>query len=314
MDTLSQIVSTMKPQHVRAVGLDAGDSWSLAFGTYEGIKFNAVVKGSCWLAMEGLDTPLPITAGDCFLLTQGTPFRLETDPDATPHEAEDIFGTLAGGATARLNSGGDFFLFGSRFILDGEHAKFLLRSLPALVHIKGPGSGSTLAWALQRLQDEFREEREGGSLVVEHLAHLMLIEILRRYVDQGALTTIGWLRALSDSRISQALRLMHDQPARRWTLAELASRIGMSRTSFAIHFKACLGLAPLDYLTRWRMAKATEHLLSSDVSVSAVASKLGYESESAFGAAFKRVMGCSPGKYARSNGVNSTIASLLDCP
>lgn len=305
MDPLSQIVSTLKPKHLRAVGLEAGGAWSLAFGPYEGIKFNAVMRGDCWLSMDGLAAPLRISAGDCFLLTQGTPFRLATHLEAPSTDAASILGPLRGGATARLNEGNDFLLFGSRFILDGEHARFLLNSLPPLVHIRASDHDETLAWALQRLQRELGEERAGGTLAVEHLAHLMLIEVLRRYVANGAPDTMGWLRALSDGRISRALSLMHEQPARRWTLTDLAGKIGMSRTSFAVRFKACVGLPPLEYLTRWRMVLASDHLVSSGTSVATVASALGYESESAFGAAFKRVMGCSPRKYARSRAVNA---------
>lgn len=300
MDTLSQIVSTLKPRHVRAVGLNAGGLWSLNFGRYEGIKFNAVVTGSCWLVMDGLDAPLRVSAGDCFLLTQGTPFRLATDDRATPADAESVFGPLASGTTALLNEGGDFLLFGSRFILEGDQARLLFGALPTLVHIKASDRESTLAWALSRLQDELREERPGGSLAVDHLAHLMLIEVLRRYVVDDRKGSTGWLRALSDSKVSQALRLMHEQPSRRWTLVDLAGEIGMSRTSFAVRFKAYVGLAPLEYLTRWRMLMASERLLSSEANISAIAAALGYQSESAFGSAFKRVMGCSPRRYARS--------------
>nr|WP_196242414.1 AraC family transcriptional regulator [Azospirillum oleiclasticum] len=296
---MSEIVSLLNPKRVSAVGLDAGGSWSLAFGRYEGIKVNAVVAGSCWLSMEGSDAPLRVSAGDCFLLMRGRPFRLASDVDACPVDAEGVIKGAQGGGTAVVNGGGDFFLFGSRFTLDDEHARFLLGSLPPLLHIPAASGDGTLAWALERLRAELHAERPGGNLAVHHLAHLMLVDVLRRYATDGTRSG-GWLGALSDRKIGRALTLMHGDPSRRWTLSDLAGEIAMSRTSFAVRFKRCVGVAPLDYLTRWRMLLAGERLATSATSIAALAPSLGYESESAFGAAFKRVMGCSPRTYARS--------------
>jgi AraC-like DNA-binding protein len=298
MDLLSEIVSLLKPKRVSAIGIDAGGVWSLAFGRYEGIKFNAVVSGACWLSMDGLEEPVRLRAGDCFLLSRGTPFRLASDLTAVPDAAENVLKAASSGGTAVLNGGGDFFLFGSRFVLDEDNARLLLASLPALVHIPAGEGEETLAWALQRLQGELREPRPGGHLAVHHLTHLMLVEVLRGHAHDAAQSG-GWLQGLSDRKVSLALALMHQEPARRWTLSDLAEAIGMSRTSFAVRFKTCVGVAPLEYLTRWRMLLAAERLASSATSITNIAPLFGYESESAFGAAFKRVMGCSPRQYAR---------------
>jgi len=97
-----------------------------------------------------------------------------------------------------------------------------------------------------------------------------------------------------------AIGAMHEDPARRWTVQALAARAGMSRSTFALRFKEAVGLSPMDYLTRWRMLLAGDRLAHSGESVSAIALSLGYESESAFGTAFKRVMGCSPRQHGRS--------------
>lgn len=300
MDPLSEIVSLLNPKRVSAVGIDAGGSWSLSFGRYEGIKVNAVVAGACWLSMDGLEAPLRVSAGDCVLLMRGTPFRLASDPGVAPVDAVGVIKGAQAGGTAVVNGGGDFFLFGSRFTLDDEHAGFLRGALPPLLHIPAAAAGDgTLAWALERLRAELHDRRPGGALAVHHLAHLMLVDALRRY-STGGTQSRGWLGALSDRKIGRALALMHGDPSRRWTVSDLAGAIAMSRTSFAVRFKACVGVAPLDYLTRWRMLVAGERLASSAASIAAIAPSLGYESESAFSAAFKRVMGCSPRRYARS--------------
>jgi AraC-like DNA-binding protein len=95
---------------------------------------------------------------------------------------------------------------------------------------------------------------------------------------------------------------MHAEPAHRWTLQELAQHAGMSRTTFALRFKDTVGASPMDYLAQWRMLRAGDRLVNSGDPVSVIARSLGYESESAFSTAFKRVMGCSPRQYGRREG------------
>jgi AraC-like DNA-binding protein len=107
------------------------------------------------------------------------------------------------------------------------------------------------------------------------------------------------LFALADKQMSVAINAMHDDPSHRWTLQELAERAGMSRSTFALKFKETVGESPMEYLTRWRMLLAGDRLVTSGDPISLIALSFGYESESAFGTAFKRVMGCSPRQYSR---------------
>jgi len=110
---------------------------------------------------------------------------------------------------------------------------------------------------------------------------------------------IGWLFVLADRQLSAALTCIHDEPGYGWTLEKLAARIGMSRSAFAARFKAISGTSPIEYLTRWRMLLACDRLQNSSDSITVIASRLGYESESAFGKAFKRVIGCSPRQHSK---------------
>jgi AraC-like DNA-binding protein len=135
-------------------------------------------------------------------------------------------------------------------------------------------------------------------LIAQQLAYLVLIQALRLHLE-GASGGVGWLFALADAQMRAAIQAMHEAPAYRWSLQELAERAGMSRSSFALKFKQTVGSSPLEYLTRWRMLLAGDRLVSSGDPISAIAPALGYESESAFSTAFKRVMGCSPRQYAR---------------
>ena len=129
---------------------------------------------------------------------------------------------------------------------------------------------------------------------------MLLVQVLRLHLAEGTNGGVGWLFALADRQMSAAINAMHEEPARRWTLQALAARAGMSRTSFALKFKALVGAAPMDYLTRWRMLLAADKLQTSGASIAGIAASLGYESESAFSTAFKRMMGCPPRQYGRA--------------
>jgi AraC-like DNA-binding protein len=100
--------------------------------------------------------------------------------------------------------------------------------------------------------------------------------------------------------MSLAIASMHDDPGYPWTLESLAERVGMSRSVFALRFRETVGATPMEYLTRWRMLLAADRLKNSSDGLSAIAQSLGYESESAFGKAFRRVMGSSPRQYTRT--------------
>lgn len=299
MDPLSDILLLSKPRSYVSAGFDAGGDWSLHFSAYEGIKFNAVVSGQCWLEVEGVHEVVHLEAGDCFLLTKGWPFRLASDLAVPSVDAATVFGPARAGGIAVCNGGGDFFLAGSRFALEGNHADILLSVLPPVVHIRKESDQAALRWSLARMREELREGQPGGALVAQHLAHMMLVQALRLYLAEGLEDGVGWLFALADKQMGRAISHLHREPARRWTLADLARKVGMSRTAFAVKFKATVGLSPMDYLIRWRMLLASDRLAHSDSSISAIAVSLGYESESAFGAAFKRTMGCSPRQYGR---------------
>jgi AraC-like DNA-binding protein len=144
-----------------------------------------------------------------------------------------------------------------------------------------------------------RDPQPGGTLVAQQLAYVMLVQALRLHLQDSAGRGVGWLFALADKPMRAAIEAIHAEPARRWTLQALAERAGMSRSTFALRFKATVGEAPMAYLTRWRMLLAGDRLANSGDPVSAIALDLGYESESAFSTAFKRVMGRPPRRYGR---------------
>lgn len=309
MDPLSDVLSLLKPRNYMSAGFDAAGDWSIQFPEApDSIKSGAVVSGGCWLSVEGVPDPRRLETGDCFLLPHGRPFRLASDMAVAPVDAATVFSGARGGGIVTHNGGGDFFLVSSRFALGddrggdnlgGNHAGILLRMLPPIVHIRKGSDQAVLRWWVERMMQELREPQPGGFLVIQHLAHMMLVQALRLHLAEGLSGGVGWLFALADKQMGTAINAMHDNPAQRWTLETLAARAGMSRSSFALKFKETVGASPMDYLTRWRMLLAGDRLRNSGDPISVIALSLGYESESAFSTAFKRVMGCSPRQYSR---------------
>ena len=284
-----------------SAGFDAGGAWSVQFPDQQkGIKCGAVVAGHSWLSVEDAPEAVYLDTGDCFLLPSGRPFRLETDQGLSPVDANEIFIDARNGGIVSYNGGGEFFLVSSRFALMGNHADILLRMLPAIVHIQSDADqAATLRWSVERMMHELRDQNPGSILIIEHAAHMMLVQALRLYLAKGSNGGVGWLFALADKQMGSAIKAMHSDPAHGWTLQELGEHVGMSRSTFALRFKEIVGTTPMDYLTRWRMMMAGDKLASSGEPVSSIALSLGYESESAFSTAFKRVMGCSPRQYGR---------------
>jgi AraC-like DNA-binding protein len=299
MDPLSDVLSLLKPRSYVSAGFDAGGNWSIQFpDQHECIKCYAVVRGECWLSVEDVPDAVRLQTGDCFLLPSGRPFRLASDMTLTPVDAGPIFSPAREGGVVSYNGGGDFFLVGSRFAVGGDHAGILLGMLPPIVHIRKEPDRSALRWSVERMMQELRERQPGGFLVAQHLAHMMLIQALRLHLAEGLRGGVGWFFALADKQMSAAISAMHDDPAHRWTLQELARHAGMSRSTFALKFKETVGASPMEYLTRWRMLLAGDRLANCSDPISVIARSLGYESESAFSTAFKRVMSCSPRQYS----------------
>jgi AraC-like DNA-binding protein len=300
MDPLSEILSLLKPNGYGFRGLDAGGDWALAFGASEGLKCFAVTTGTCWLSIEEMSEPVRLTDGDFALLPGVKAFRLSSSPVVAPIDAMQFFKAVPAGENAVLNGGGGCAGVGGGFGFEGLAAGLLLGVLPPVVHISAEADKATLRQSIERLMRELREPQPGSSLIAEHLAQALLIEALRLHMVDRSRHSRGWLFALADRQMLAAISAMHANPGHKWSLAGLGRIAGMSRSSFAVRFKDTVGEPAMDYLTRWRMLVAADQLANAGVSIAAVAPTVGYYSESAFGATFKRVIGQSPRHYARA--------------
>ncbi len=301
MDPLSDVLSLLKPRSYISGGFEVGGDLAIQFPKHEGIKCYAMLSGQCWLSVEGVPDPVLLTAGDCFLLPRGLPFCLATDLSLKPVDFNTLRSARWPGGAVSNHEGGGRYIAGGHFLLAGGHADMLLGSLPPIVHIRKESDKAAMRWSLERMREELRDPQPGGSLIAQQLAYMMLIQALRLHLADGARSGVGWLFALADNQMRAAITCMHDHPGHPWTLQKLAERAGMSRSIFALRFKETVGATPMEYLTRWRMVLAGDRLKNSDDSISVIALSLGYESESAFGKAFKRVMGCSPKRYSHGS-------------
>jgi AraC-like DNA-binding protein len=299
MDPLSDVLSLLKPRSYISGGFEVDGDMAIQFPKHQGIKCYAVLAGKCWLSVESVPDPVLLTAGDCFLLPRGLPFCLATDLSLKPVDFHTLLSARKAAGAVSNHEGAGRYIVGGHFLLSGSHADMLLGALPPIVHIRKESDKAAMRWSLERMREELRDPQPGGSLITQQLAYMMLIQALRLHLADEARGGVGWLFALADKQMSVAITCMHDDPGHRWTLQELAGRVGMSRSIFALRFKETVGETPMEYLTRWRMLLAGDRLKTLDEPISDVASTLGYESESAFGKAFKRVMGCSPGQYSR---------------
>ncbi|QHN03436.1 AraC family transcriptional regulator [Granulicella sp. WH15] len=299
MDPLSEVLALLKPQSLTSGGFMVPGDMAIYFPKHQGIKCYAMLAGQCWLVVEGVPEPVLLQAGDCFLLPRGLPFRLTTDLSLEPVHYTLAWGYLSKGKDVPVVPEGARYIAGGFFGFTGSHAEMLLSSLPSIVHIRRESDKAAMRWSLERLREELRDPQPGGSLIAQQLAYMMLIQALRLHLADAASAGRGWLSALSDKHMSIAIISMHNDPGYPWTLQSLAERVGVSRSVFALRFRETVGTTPMEYLTRWRMLLAADRLKNSSDGLSAIAQSLGYESESAFGKAFRRIMGCSPRQYAR---------------
>jgi AraC-like DNA-binding protein len=296
-DPLSQVIALLQPRTVLSKRISGAGRWGVRYSDFGQPSFCAVLEGSCLLEVDG-ERAITLQQGDFVLLpaTPGftmsgfapvKPQRIDSQRAAASSAGEVRHGTRGGRPDVRLLGG--FFVFGS------PDAELLVSLLPALVHVRGIERLSVL---VKLVGEESLERRAGRELVLSRLVEVLLIEALRSISGEDA--PAGLLRGLSDARLAPALRQMHGQLARPWTVAQLAKVAALSRSAFFERFTQTLGAAPMAYLLGWRMAVAKGLLRGQALSLAEVAERVGYGSASAFSTAFSRHVGLSPSLYARS--------------
>ena len=296
-DPLSDVISLLRPRTVFAKGISGAGSWAVRYSDFGQPSFCAVLEGSCRLAVDGQD-PFTLEAGDFVLLPATPGFTMSGFEPASPKRIDPKMSPAPTGGVRHGRRGGrpDVRLLGGYFVFDSPDAGLLVSLLPALVRVRGVERLSVL---VRLVGEESSERRSGRDLVLTRLVELLLIEALRATSGEDA--PPGLLRGLADAQLASALRQMHGQLARSWTVAELARKAALSRSAFFQRFTRTVGLAPMEYLLAWRMAVAKDLLRRHDVELVEVAERVGYGSASTFSTAFSRHVGQSPGRYARGH-------------
>jgi AraC-like DNA-binding protein len=281
------------------------DPWGLTLPPLpEYLWFHVVTSGGMRLETPG-EEPSYLQPGELALVTHGAGHTLCSDQEApTPgileierEEVSERYEVLrhgGGGSLTRLMCGAIRF--------DHPAARNLVANLPEVIHIESAGRPE-LDWmqgTLGLIAAETREPRPGGEAVITRLADILVIQAIRAWIEGDATAQTGWLGALRDPQIGQALSLIHSDPSREWTIAALADELAMSRSAFAARFTELVGEPVMQYVTRWRMQVAVNGLQEDGATVAELAARLGYRSEAAFARAFKRVIGEAPGSVRRA--------------
>jgi AraC-like DNA-binding protein len=267
-----------------------------------GTVFHIIERGNCFLQFKGVASAVCLSAGDFVIVTRGDEHIVSDTPS---RRAVDFFGfakSCAPDRNGRFRAGGTGDV--TRFVCGGMQfengANPLFRVLPPLLHVKrnAEGSRSWLRLTTKHILSELDSGRAGAAEVVTRLADILLIQAVRAFFEDNADTAeSGWLAAVRDRQIGQALALLHSIPHEPWTVASLAHRLAVSRSVFAARFTELVGEPPLRYLTRLRISVAADRLRSKDDKLSTIAAAAGYESVAAFAKSFKRHMGMTPSDY-----------------
>ncbi|MCP2265294.1 AraC family transcriptional regulator [Promicromonospora thailandica] len=304
VDPLSEILTLAGARCVISGELRAGGRWSVRFRTDAVVKLDAVARGACWLIADDGE-PLRLTAGDAVVLNGARTMVLCSDPALRPVDATGR-APEAAGETTRYGDGEDVVVVGGHVDLDPVAGSLFTTALPPVLRAgAGTAEAAEMRRSLDRITREAGADRPGAAFATDQHAQLLLLEALRVGLGQeelgrAALRRPGWLRLLADPRLRPAVRLLHGDPARAWSLAGLASAAGMSRSHFAQRFREVSGVPPLTYLSHWRVLLAERALRDTDVTVAALGARLGYASESSFSHAFTRVTGTPPSRYRRA--------------
>jgi len=299
MDPLTQTIALLRPRALLWKELHARGDWAIRFPANRSVVFSLVAQGLCVFQTAGR-APKLMGEGDFVLMTAPGVWSLGRDAgsipidfraDAVPEGRPAVLGDPAAGSEARL--------LGGRFAFDETQAALLKGLSPALIEVDaGDEAAGRLRGVLGLLRDEALSDRPGRGFVIERLLELMLVEAMRQGGDAPPEGHRNLLAALSEPRIAAALRALHDDVRRPWTVGQLAAVAGMSRSVFAERFAKLLGRAPMDYLIHWRMALAKDALRRGAGSLAEIADHSGYRSFSAFSAAFSRTVGCPPSKFS----------------
>jgi AraC-like DNA-binding protein len=311
MDALSEALNSVRMTGAIFAELVCTAPWGLAIpgveplahavapGTECVVGYHLVVEGGGLVGLEGAED-VPVMAGDVVILPHGHPHTM-TNGGPPKLVSGTVDKWLAGDVSpTRIGGGGEVTRFVCGYFGCERHAaRLFLAGLPPVIviNIRTDAAGQWLESSIRHLRGEAASGRPGRMVLLSKMAEALFIEALRHYIEQMPPDASGWLAGARDPVVGSALMLLHRQPSHSWTVAELAAKVGASRSLLSQRFAHFLGLPPLTYLSHWRLQLAARLLQTTQKTVINVAFDVGYESEAAFNRAFKREFGLPPARY-----------------
>lgn len=310
MGALDNLISGPRAQDAFLLRLSMEPPWSLSVEDEAPLTVMAQLEGDAWIVagrervrLEPGD--LAIAKGpDHYLLADDPerPATIVVDPEQRCRSLEGrslVDEMLLGVRTWGNDIAGSSQMLVGTYNLDSEVSRRLLRALPPQIHLRAAEWDSPL---VDLLAAEVSRERPGQEVILDRTLDLLLMTAVRAWFDQPEHDAPGWYRAEADEAIGTTIRRIHEEPARAWTVAELAAEAGMSRAAYARRFGEVVGEPPMTYLTNWRLTLAADLLREPGVTVGDVAERVGYATPFGLSAAFKRVRGVSPSHYRQAVG------------
>lgn len=274
-------------------GVESGD---MARGV-----FHAVVQGSPWARLAGSGDPVELAPGDVVVFPFGDNHLITDGPKSAHHPIAELTSTDHRGMGHLLVEGG-----GPRTSLICGHISFesggahpVFSMLPPMIHVRDREGRivSVVETIISLIADEVDDPVPGSETVIARLTDVLIVLLLRAYIRDLGPGEGGWLGALREPGVRDAIGQIHRHPEYPWTAEELAKIAGLSRSAFFSKFGELVGETPVEYLTRWRIHLAARLLREEGTSVAAAGRQVGYRTEAAFSNAFLRVMGLRPGAY-----------------
>lgn len=298
MDVLSDVLVAMRTGRPTAAHTFSHAPWGVRFHRSTNAGCHVVLSGSCWLVSD-YGEPLSLNVGDVLFTPHGDGYALVDQPGSPTVDYNPVPDDAAPLNEMRIaGSGASTELLCASYVFDPGRPHPLMTELPPVIHIPARvGQHPSLRAAVDLLGNELRDPRAGTEAALPALVDMLLLYVLRAWLDEQPDHHTGWATALRDPAITTALRQIHRHPDKPWTVVDLAAVAGLSRAAFAKRFTTVIGQPPLAYLTWWRMTSAARLLRDSDLPLRTIAARCGYASEYAFGKAFKRAYDMSPGRY-----------------
>lgn len=303
MDTLSAFLDGPRAHNAFLLRSIMSPPWSLRVQDEAPLTVVAVLTGTAWIIFDG-DEPQPLGPGDLAIIRGPDPYTVADDPGSRPQviihpdqhctspSGESLAEEMKLGVRTWGNSlNGSTTMLTGAYTTDGEISRRLLDALPRLIVIRRSSWDTPL---VGMVADEIGNDDPGQEVVLDRLLDLLLIAALRTWFARADAATPSWYHAHADPIIGRAIRLLTNEPAFQWTVANLAAEVGLSRAALARRFNDLVGEPPMAFLAGWRLALAADLLREPDSTVTAVARRVGYNSPFTFSAAFKRLYGVSP--------------------